>query len=95
MAGQVDAVGLVKVGEQKVMAMRAMNRQRGMIFQCLRDLLLKIFAVVWHDQKRSMSGCGNWPLCTCIAPSSAQRCRLGIALPGLKMPTGSSAALML
>ena len=34
------------------------------------------------------------PLCTCMAPNSAQRARVGMVLPGLSNPAGSKAALI-
>src|SRR5690606_6464595 len=45
-------------------------------------------------QNRSNSGNGSSPLWTCIAPNSAQRCRVGMFLPGLSSPSSSKAALI-
>src|SRR5690606_26105039 len=44
-------------------------------------------------QNRSSSGNRSCPRCTCIFPYSAQRARVGIALPGLSRPAGSKARL--
>src|SRR5690606_3701443 len=45
-------------------------------------------------QNRSSSGNGSCPLCTCMAPNSAQRCSVGMFLPGLSSPSSSKAALI-
>src|SRR5580704_18067058 len=39
-------------------------------------------------QNRGSSGCGALAACTCIAPNSAQRARVGTALPGFSRPCG-------
>ena len=43
----------------------------------------------------SKPGVGNatWPACTCMRPSSAQRCSVGNTLPGLSRPLASKAHL--
>ena len=44
-------------------------------------------------QNRGSSGNATLPACTCILPSSAQRCSVGKTLPGLSRCSGSNAHL--
>ena len=75
----------------EILAAGAANTQGGLAVvrrpDCLNDL-------VECHQKRSSSGNLSWPRCTCMRPYSAQRCRLGTALPGLSSPCSSKACLM-
>src|SRR5471032_621961 len=86
---------------QKRLAVGPLEPQRQVVVQRLVDLLQQAGAVIktmverFHfdsHQKRSSSGKGSLPMCTCIAPNSAQRCRVGMFLPGFSMPLGSKAA---
>src|SRR5580765_6608101 len=62
----------------EVLAAAAAQAQRLPALGGIPDLLLEGF-----DQKRGSSACGSLPPCTCIRPNSAQRARVGTALPGL------------
>ncbi|RMU42120.1 hypothetical protein ALP29_201658 [Pseudomonas syringae pv. avii] len=82
---------------EKCLAVAAPDAQRRIVLQRLIDLFKQRMAGVpvrCVHQKRSSSGKGNWPAWMCIAPNSAQRCRVGMFLPGLSMPLASNAALM-
>ena len=46
-----------------------------------------------HAQNLGISGNATRPACTCMRPSSAQRCRVGNTLPGLSRPLASKAHL--
>ncbi|EJT82712.1 hypothetical protein PPS11_44338 [Pseudomonas putida S11] len=54
--------------------------------QRLVDLLQQGLAdvAVHAHQKRSSSGKGSCPWCTCMAPNSAQRCRVGMFFAGVE-----------
>src|SRR6185369_17611180 len=66
----------------------AAQAQRRATCRCLANPLLEELG-----QKRGRSACGSLPPCTCMRPYSAQRARVGTALPGLSSPAGSKACL--
>ncbi len=80
---------------EKALAAAALDAQRRVGGERLVDLVQQLRAGVVGDyghQKRSSSGKGSWPLWMCMRPNSAQRCRVGMFLPGLSRPLGSKAA---
>src|SRR3990167_8963929 len=95
MGAAVDHLSL-DLAAEKGLAVAALNAQRQRIVEGVIDLFQQRRAgieIMRHvHQKRSRSGKGSWPWCTCMAPNSAQRCRVGMFLPGLSRPLGSKAA---
>ncbi len=86
----------VDLPPEESLAAAALNAQRRVGGKRLVDLIQQLRAGVVGDyghQKRSSSGKGSWPLWMCMRPNSAQRCRVGMFLPGLSRPLGSKAAL--
>ncbi len=70
----------------------SVDAQRRLSLQRIGHLLAqRLAAVAVRHQKRSSSGNGSRPPCTCIPPSSAQRASVGTALPGLSRRGGSKA----
>lgn len=70
----VHVVAGVDVGTQ------AVGRIPQALVQIAEELLF--YGVHVGDQKRSSSGKASKPFFTCIRPYSAQRCSVGITLPG-------------
>src|SRR5690606_14193132 len=97
MCGQVEPLGRIGSRDVEAFAAAAAKIERlpglGSGLDALLQLGAAVFALHSH-QKRSNSGNGSCPRCTCMAPNSAQRLRVGMALPGLSSPSGSKAALI-
>src|SRR5699024_9009774 len=75
---------------EKCLAAAPGNAEWLLCSQCRGHIGLQLFTAI--AQNRSRWGKGSLPSCTCMAPNSAQRCRVGTALPGLSSPGGSKAA---
>ena len=58
----------------------------------LHARMARRFGAAGVSQNLGSSGNGSLPWCTCMAPSSAQRCSVGTALPGFRRPCESKAA---
>src|SRR5262249_43605401 len=84
-AARVEDLAARRVAVE-VLAAAAAQAERGAARRGLANPFLEDL-----DQKRGSSGCGSLPPCTCMRPYSAQRARVGTALPGLSRPAGSKA----
>ena len=95
-AGHVERLALRRFAVEALRAAAA-NVERRAALACVADA-----SDQWSErsidrrhghQKRGMSANGSRPRRTCILPPSAQRCSVGIALPGLSSSLASKARL--